>query len=326
MKVIKLFPLIAIPFKFAIRRTVGFALMGAIAAVLCAAPVQAQNTQVTIQGAITTVNSLPGVIVGDKYSIVAYYNPTQAPASTTSTTANYTGFTLTAVVDDKDGNQNFSAESGEQLVVSNASGNNYFASTPCCGTPTGAAFVLIDTTGTAFKTTALPTVLNIKDFSTALVVFGDTDSGGGAIGNITSIRIVDTGGVIPAFISAGLPDPNGKVPASNAVPGSGVTNLDISFPLMLLTHGNSYVFTVALQDIDFTGTCQASYTLTQIQLNKTVTLDSAKDASFSCGPGTIWFWTFTGKPIPDFPGPATLTGTVTYGTTKANVVSTVVIN
>jgi len=95
---------------------------------------------------------------------------------------------------------------------------------------------------------------------------------------------------------------------------------------MLLTHGNSYVFTIALQDIDFTGTCQASYTLTQIQLNKTVTLDSAKDGTFSCNPGTIWFWTFTGKPIPDFPGPAALTGTVTYGTSKATVVSTVVIN
>src|SRR5579862_4001774 len=148
--------------------------LGLIVSVLGVPTAQAQNTQVTIEGAITTVNSLPGVIVGDKYSIVAYYNPTQAPASTTSTTANYTGFTLTAVVDDKDGNQNFAAESGEQLVVSNASGNNYFASSPCCGTPTGAAFAVIDTTGTAFKTTALPTVLNIKDFSTALVVFGDT--------------------------------------------------------------------------------------------------------------------------------------------------------
>ena len=93
MKVNKLFPRIAIPLKLAIRHTGGFALIVAIAAVLCAATAQAQNTQVTIEGSITTVNSLPGVIVGDKYSIVAYYNPTQAPASTTSTTANYTGFT-----------------------------------------------------------------------------------------------------------------------------------------------------------------------------------------------------------------------------------------
>ena len=301
--------------------------LGLIVSVLGVPTAQAQNTQVTIEGAITTVNSLPGVIVGDKYSMVVYYNPTQAPASTSGAFAFYNGFTLNAVVDDKDGNQNFSAESGEQLSVDDAPANNSFVSPPCCNSSTGAGFELVDTTGTAaFKTNALPTALNLKDFNTAFVVFGNTSNGGGANGNITSIRVVDTGGVIPAFISAGLPDPNGKVPASNAVPGSGVTNLDISFPLMLLTHGNSYVFTLALQDIDFTGTCQASYTLTQIQLNKTVTLDSAKDGTFSCNPGTIWFWTFTGKPIPDFPGPAALTGTVTYGTSKATVVSTVVIN
>ena len=86
------------------------------------------------------------------------------------------------------------------------------------------------------------------------------------------------------------------------------------------------MYTIALQDINFTGTCQASFTLTQLQLNKTVTLDTAKDETFSCGPGTIWFWTFSGKVIPDFPGPATLTGTVTYGTSKANISSTVVFN
>jgi hypothetical protein len=326
MKVIDLFPRIAIPFRFAIRCTAGFALIVAIAAVLSAATAQAQNTQVTIEGSITSVASLPGVIVGDKYSMVVYYNPTQAPASTMSTVSNYTGFTLTAVVDDKGGNQNFSAESTEQLSVNSESGNNSFASPPCCGTPTGAAFALVDTSGTAFKTSALPTVLNIKDFSTALVVFGDTDSGGGAIGNITSIRVVDTGGVIPIFISAGAIDPNGKAPAINAVPGSGVTNYDIAQSLAVLTHGTSYEFSIALQDVNFTGTCQVSYTLTQIQLNKTVTLDSGKNSSFSCSPGQLWLFAFAGKAIPDFPGPATLTGTVTYGATKAIVVSTLVIN
>jgi hypothetical protein len=322
----KLLTGIGIPFKFAIRRTVGLALIGALAAVLCAATVQAQNTQVSIGGSITSVNSLPGVIVGDKYSMVVYYNPTQALASTGSSSANYTGFTLTAVVDDKDGNQNFAAESGEQLVVSNGSGNNYFASLSCCGTPTGAAFVLLDTTGTAFKTTALPTALNIKDFDTAEVVFGDTDSGGGAIGNITSIRVADSGGVIPVFISAGAVDPNGTVPAIDGVPGSGVTNYDIAQSLAVLTQGTAYVFSIALQDVNFTGTCQVSYTLTQIQLDKTVTLDSGKNSSFACSPGQLWLFAFDGKAIPDFPGPATLTGTVTYGATKANVVTTVVIN
>jgi hypothetical protein len=157
-------------------------------------------------------------------------------------------------------------------------------------------------------------------------VFGDTDSGGGAIGNITSIRVVDTGGVIPVFISAGSPDPNGKVPTIDGVPGSGVTNYDIAQSVAVLTHGAPYVFSIALQDVNFTGTCQVSYTLTQIQFNKAVTLDSGKNSSFACNPGSLWLFAFEGKAIPDFPGPATLTGTVTYGATKANVVSTVVIN
>jgi hypothetical protein len=109
------------------------------------------------------------------------------------------------------------------------------------------------------------------------------------------------------------------------VSGSGVTNLDVSFPLTLLSHGSSYVYTLALQDNNFTGTCQASFELTQVQYNKTVTLDSAKDDSFSCGPGTNWYWVFNGKTIPDCPGPATLIGTVTYGTSKATTSTTVVI-
>ena len=93
---------------------------------LGAAPAQAQNTQVTIEGTITSVASLPGVIVGDKYSMVVYYNPTQAPASTSGAFAFYNGFTLNAVVDDKDGNQHFSAESGEQLAVDDAPSKQFF--------------------------------------------------------------------------------------------------------------------------------------------------------------------------------------------------------
>jgi hypothetical protein len=321
----RMFAQIAMQLNFGLRRTAGVALMG-VALVLSAATARAQDTQVTIEGTITSVTSLPGVIVGDKYSMVVYYNATQAPASTCGTgCAYYTGFTLNAVVDDKDGNQNFSAESGEELAVEDASGNNEFLSPPCCSSSTGAAFVLEDTTGTAFKTDALPTALTLKDFGTAIAVFGNSDGGSYAEGNITSIRVLDTGGVIPAFITAGAPDPDGKVPTVNGVSGSGVTNLDVSFPLTLLSHGSSYVFTIAFQNINFTGTCQASYKLTQIQYNKTVTLDSGTGSSItSCNPGTYWYWTWDSKAIPDYPGPAMLTGTVTYGSSKVTTTTTVV--
>jgi hypothetical protein len=142
MKVNRLFPRIAIPFKFVVRRTVGLALLAAIAAFLCAPTVQAQNTQVTFEGSITSTGTIPGIIVGDKYSMVVYYNPTQAPASTMGALPSYNGFTLNAVVDDKDGNQNFSAESGEQLDVRDGSANNLFVSGTCCNSPTAAAFEL----------------------------------------------------------------------------------------------------------------------------------------------------------------------------------------
>jgi hypothetical protein len=292
----------------------------AVVATLCVATAWAQNTQVTFTGNITSVGSVPGIAVGDKYSMVVYYNPSQAPSSTIgSSEAYYSSYTLNAVVYDRQGNQNFSVATNELLFVQDSPGSNEFFSTPCCGA-TGAGFVLEDNVGTAFTTIALPTSLTLADFNNNYVAFGTN-----AIGDITSIKVVNSAGVMPAFITAGAPDPNGKVPAINAVTGSGVTNLDIASPLAILVHGNSYVYTISLQDVDFTGTCQASFTLTQVQYGKNVTLDSGKVSAFACGPGGWWAWAFNGKTIPNYPGPATLTGTVTYGSQKASTVTSVVL-
>jgi hypothetical protein len=318
MKVNNLFPRIAIPFRFAIRRFLGVALMAVAMSLVLGTAAWGQETVVTIAGAITATG-ISGVNIGDKYSMEVSYDPAQAPASTGTNAAFYNTFTLSITVFDTAGNQTFSPEAGEQLIVQDGpSGtlDNGFATTGVDG-----GFQLLNSNGT-FKSTKLPTALVLADFSTALMI-GPADD---FQGSITSIKITNVGGIVPAFITAGLPDPSGKVPEVNGVAGSGVTNLDISFPLALLTHGSSYVYTIALQDVNFTGTCQASFTLTQLQLNKTVTLDTAKDETFSCGPGTIWFWSFSGKPIPDFPGPATLTGTVTYGTSKVSISSTVVFD
>jgi hypothetical protein len=134
-----------------------------------------------------------------------------------------------------------------------------------------------------------------------------------------------TPGVLPAFITAGLIDPNGKVPVLNGVPGAGVSNLDLSFPQTILTHGTSYWYSVALQNLNFTGTCVVSYKLTQVQAVKTVTLDSATIKSFSCGPNSQWAWAVFGAAIPNSPGVATLTGPVKYGTTTTTTKTTVVL-
>ncbi|MDP9162116.1 MAG: hypothetical protein M3O09_18065 [Acidobacteriota bacterium] len=132
-------------------------------------------------------------------------------------------------------------------------------------------------------------------------------------------------GVLPAFITAGPTDPNGKVPALNAVPGAGVSNLDLSFPQTLLTHGTTYWYLVALSDYNFTGTCVVSFKLTQVQGGTTVTLDSGTIKSFSCSANTNWAWTALGKPVPNSPGIATLTGSVKYGSASATVRTTVLL-
>lgn len=132
-------------------------------------------------------------------------------------------------------------------------------------------------------------------------------------------------GVLPSFITAGAIDPNGKVPALNAVPGAGVSNLDLSLPQTLLTHGTAYWYIVALSDYNFTGTCVISFKLTQVKGGTTVTIDSGTIKSFSCSPKTNWAWAALGKPIPNSPGIATLTGSVKYGSATATVKTTVLL-
>jgi hypothetical protein len=152
----------------------------------CAATAVAQNTQVTIEGTITSVGSVSGIAVGDKYAMVVYYNPTQSPASTLGNeAAYYTGYTLNAVIDDKNGNQMFTADSNEQLFVQNVGGDE-FLSASCCSA-TGAGFVLIGTSS-AFKSYALPTALALSDFNlTTYTAFGN-----GALGSITSVKVTNT--------------------------------------------------------------------------------------------------------------------------------------
>lgn len=134
-----------------------------------------------------------------------------------------------------------------------------------------------------------------------------------------------TPGILPAFITAGLPDPSHVVPSTNKATGSAIENLDIAFPLTLLNHGQSYVYSIVLQDYNYTGASTVSYKLTQVQNGVTVTLDEATITSFNTAPGDIWLWVATGKPIPSSPGVATLTGIVTYGSKTAHTKTTVVL-
>ncbi len=131
--------------------------------------------------------------------------------------------------------------------------------------------------------------------------------------------------MLPTSVTAGLIDPAGKVPTINGVPGSKVTNLDVSFPLGILTNGNRYVYSITVEDNNYTGSCTVSYALTQLQNGKKVTLDSAKITKFKTAPGNIWLWVATGKAIPNSPGVATLTGTFKCGANTNSIKSTVLL-
>ncbi|HSZ75325.1 MAG TPA: hypothetical protein VK779_10935 [Rhizomicrobium sp.] len=133
-------------------------------------------------------------------------------------------------------------------------------------------------------------------------------------------------GVIITSITAGRIDPALKVPVFDGVPGAQVDNADLSMPQAILVHGQQYSFVLTSQNTTFTGTCKDSYRLTQVQSGKTVVLQSATIVkSYDCTPGTYWMYYYYGKPIPNSPGPATLIGTVTYGTNKISMTTHVVI-
>jgi len=158
--------------------------------------------------------------------------------------------------------------------------------------------------------------------------FSQSDSAGPgdtAESAVTSAATTAIPGILPAFITAGNIDPNDAVPSINKVPGSAVTNADLAFPLTVLLHGTRYVYSIALQDYSYTGSCTVAYKLTQVKAGKTVTLDEGTITTFDSAPNDIWLWVATGKAIPDSPGEATLTGTVTYGKQSVSTSATVVL-
>jgi hypothetical protein len=128
-------------------------------------------------------------------------------------------------------------------------------------------------------------------------------------------------GVIANFITVGTPDPNGKVPVIDAISGAEVQNIAIASPLGILVHSHVYTVILTSQNNTFKGVCGDSYVLKR---GATI-LASGKIHSYACQPGTYWEWAANTAAIPNKPGLATLTGTVTYGAKTATTTSTVLI-
>jgi hypothetical protein len=142
---------------------------------------------------------------------------------------------------------------------------------------------------------------------------------GGQAGN-SSDAAKSTGVVVTSF-TAGVADPNGKVPAINGVPGAGVGNWDIPIPLPILKVGFFYNYQMSFYSISYSGNCKATYKLTQVKAGKTATLDSGTIApTINCTFPSVWLYSAnSSKRIPSSPGAATLTGTLATSKGKVTV-------
>ena len=127
--------------------------------------------------------------------------------------------------------------------------------------------------------------------------------------------------VYATSITATHPDPDGKVPAFNVVPGAGIQTWSDGLAQAVLTHGQYYNYCVSLGSGAAKGSADVYFRITR---GKTViqsaTIIKAKD--FPVGPNGIWYFCSGYRVLPRSPGAATLIGEVAY---KANG-STVPVN
>jgi len=134
----------------------------------------------------------------------------------------------------------------------------------------------------------------------------------------------------PGYITsvvAGTPDPNGKVPAFNAVPGAGTGNFAEATPQAILNHGSSYVFCITLQNANVSASTTWSYKITQKAGGMKTTVQHATVAkSVPLSGNGLYAYCLNSAAIPESVGAATLTGTVVYNTSpKATILLNVPI-
>jgi len=118
-----------------------------------------------------------------------------------------------------------------------------------------------------------------------------------------------------SLAAIGLADPAGKVPAINAIKGSEVSNISIAFPSIVLDHGKTEIVSIASQDVSYTGMCVTRYTLTATVNGKPKTIATGSTAAYKCAANNAFLYAFSTGALPDYPGAATLTATVSFGST-----------
>ena len=123
-------------------------------------------------------------------------------------------------------------------------------------------------------------------------------------------------------ITAAVPDPNGKVPAFNAVPGAGITTWSNGVAQAVLTAGQTYNYCVSAASATASGSASLSFKIERgTEVIQSGTIIKAKN--FSIGSNGVWYFCSGYETLPDSPGAAKLTATMLYtpgGTTETQKV------
>ena len=112
-------------------------------------------------------------------------------------------------------------------------------------------------------------------------------------------------------VTASFPDPNGKLPGFNLVPGAGIPSWSIGLAQGVLTSGQSYNYCVSLASGNDTGKATVSFKLargsTVIQSHTII-----KASQYSVGPYGVWYFCSGYMALPNSPGAATLSATAAF--------------
>lgn len=117
-------------------------------------------------------------------------------------------------------------------------------------------------------------------------------------------------------IIAVFPDPEGKVPAFNAVPGSGIPTWANGLAQAVLKHGVTYNYCLSIGSGNAAGKASVAFKITRgAKVLQSGTILTA--SQFTVGPNGVWYECAGFHKAPRSPGAASLTGIVTYTATGA---------
>jgi hypothetical protein len=137
---------------------------------------------------------------------------------------------------------------------------------------------------------------------------------------VHSSGVPQSSAVVLTSITAGEVDPNGVVPTLNGVAGAGTNNWDIPIPLSALDKNSAYSSSATFQDLSYTGNCRVVFKPLQDQGGETVKLAGAEIFSIACTPGLVLLGYCNSQiSTKAVPGPATLIGTVFFGSEKSSL-------